>query len=130
MLKCLFYRMMLHLTRSFTVACCTRRFSFVKGITRVWSSVEQNAVRQGPGPERALPRQARQVCGKPHCRVAVTSEPLAAWRTLPSGRSGEGVAEAQSAAGDGGPPPTMSRARTERSSRGRSPDHAVTAANR
>src|SRR5262249_60604880 len=32
MLKCLFYRMMLHLTRSFTVACCTRRFSFVKGI--------------------------------------------------------------------------------------------------
>src|SRR5262249_2852199 len=62
MLKCLFYRMMLHLTRSFTVACCTRRFSFVTGIAERTGSPELT--------ERELDVLRRIVAGRSNKEIA------------------------------------------------------------
>src|SRR5262249_8461659 len=78
MLKCLFYRMMLHLTRSFTVACCTRRFSFVKGILMEWQA-RILALREREG------RRNRDLIRRDASRYESQSEPLVA--DLAAGRS-------------------------------------------
>jgi hypothetical protein len=55
MVKCLPWRMIVHLTLSFTLACCTRRFSFVEGIKNHRKARVSRAAGRFPLKEMAAP---------------------------------------------------------------------------